>query len=270
MKPDLEKYIQDNLHELDRNKPDPAVLKRILLQMDPAKKNASNGILIPFRTLRLVAACAAAIVCGLIIWFAQKPSPQQNIVKTTAVPEPVAKLKDSLVPPPFVKNSGIDSVTQHTAVQNSFRATDEDLAVRKSKLAEIIRGKKMVQFAGFKNMASAAERINALSAVRSVKNTGNEVVNSLVDVLNTDPNANVRLAALDGLARFYRDDYTRKKLLLSLKKQTDPVVQIALIGLLTRMRESGIVAELEKMVQNPATEKTVKDCAYSSILQLHI
>jgi len=59
-------------------------------------------------------------------------------------------------------------------------------------------------------------------------------------------------------------------LLASLKKQSDPLVQIALIGLLTRMRESGILTELEKMVQDPATEKTVKDCAYSSILQLHI
>ena len=84
-----------------------------------------------------------------------------------------------------------------------------------------------------------------------------------------DPNSNVRLAALDGLSRFYRDNYTRKKLLASLKKQNDPLVQIALIGLLTRMRESGIVAELEKMVEDQATEKTVKDCAYSSILQLH-
>jgi hypothetical protein len=36
------------------------------------------------------------------------------------------------------------------------------------------------------------------------------------------------------------------------------------------MRESGILTELEKMVQDTATEKTVKIAPYSAILQLHI
>ena len=101
-----------------------------------------------------------------------------------------------------------------------------------------------------------------------LKNTGNDIVDALVNTLNTDPNANVRLAALDGLTRFYRDDYVRKKLIASLKKQQDPLVQIALIDLLTRMRESGILSELEKIVNDENTQKAVKDCAYSGIIQL--
>ena len=253
MKPELEKYIQNNLDELDRVKPDPAVLNRILQQMKPAGKTADRGILITFRTMRWAAACLIAVACGLIIWQSQKQT------------APAIVFKKPLTRPQEVKRQNID-----TAANKGIDAADEDLAVRKSTLATAIRDKKMVSFAGFSTIASAADRINAVSAAAVLTNTRNEVVNGLVDVLDKDPNTNVRLAALDGLARFYRDDYTRKKLLVSLKKQTDPLVQIALIGLLTRMRESGILTELEKMVRDPATEKTVKDCAYSSILQLHI
>ena len=253
MKRELEKYIQNNLDELDRTKPDPAVLNRILQQMKPAEKPAPRGILITFRTIRWAAACLIAVACGLIIWQSQKQSAPAIVVKKT-----IAPLQE-------VKRPNID-----TAVYRGLDAAEQDLAARKSALARVISDKKMVSFAGFSTITSAADRINAVSAAAALTNTRNEVVNGLVEVLDKDPNTNVRLAALDGLARFYRDDYTRKKLLVSLKKQTDPLVQIALIGLLTRMRESGILTELEKMVQDPATEKTVKDCAYSSILQLHI
>jgi hypothetical protein len=53
MKRELEKYIQNNLDVLDRSKPDPAVLNRILQQMKPAEKPAPRGILITFRTMAL-------------------------------------------------------------------------------------------------------------------------------------------------------------------------------------------------------------------------
>jgi hypothetical protein len=102
-----------------------------------------------------------------------------------------------------------------------------------------------------------------------LKNAGNDIVDALTETLNNDPSANVRLAALDGLTRFYRNGYVRKKLIASLKKQQDPLVQIALINLLTQMRELGILTELDKIVNNENTDKAVKDCAYSGIIQLH-
>lgn len=252
MKKELEDYIQNNLDELDRKKPDPLVLNRILKQLKPVKKAASPGILISFRTIRWAAACIIAIACGLVVWQMQKQT------------APGIAVNKKMVPLKEIKQQNTD-----TLAYTGIDAVDDDLAKRKSTLASVIRDKKMISFAGFSNISSAADRINAVSAAATLKNNRNEVVNGLLEVLSKDPNTNVRLAALDGLARFYRDDYTRKKLLVSLKKQTDPLVQIALIGLLTRMRESGIITELEKMVQDQSTEKTVKDCAYSSMLQLH-
>ncbi len=238
MKRELEDYIQNNLDELDRKKPDPFVLNRILEQLRPVTKPVPRGILISFRTIRWAAACIIAIACGLAVWQFQKQT------------APVIVVKKTVVPPKEIKQQNTD-----TLVYAGIDAADDDLSQRKSTLALVIRDKRMVSYAGFSNIPSAADRINAISAAAMLKNNSNEVVNGLLEVLNKDANTNVRLAALDGLARFYRDDYTRKKLLVSLKKQTDPLVQIALIGLLTRMRESGIITELEKNGTGPGHRK---------------
>jgi hypothetical protein len=60
----------------------------------------------------------------------------------------------------------------------------------------------------------------------------------------------------------------KKKLVGSLKKQNDPMVQIALIELLTSMREKSILRELDKIVNDTRTIEAVKDHAYSSIFTL--
>jgi HEAT repeat protein len=101
-----------------------------------------------------------------------------------------------------------------------------------------------------------------------MKNEDNDIIDALTKTLNTDPNTNVRLAALDALSEFYRESYVKKKLISALKKQTDPMVQISLIKLLTQMREHSILKELDKMVKDGSTPEAVKDHAYESIFLL--
>lgn len=123
-------------------------------------------------------------------------------------------------------------------------------------------------FAGLNNMYSPASRISAASEADQFKSAEQDVVDALATTLDSDPNTNVRLAALDGLAQFYQDKHVRKKLIASLKKQQDPLVEIALINLLTRMKESAILRQLKQMVEDDNTLKAVKDCAYSSMFSL--
>ena len=124
------------------------------------------------------------------------------------------------------------------------------------------------EFAGLYNIQSAAVRINAVASLSGLKNEDNDVVDALVQLLDNDPNANVRLAAMDGLAQFYREPYVRRKLVASLKKQHDPVVQINLMDLLVRMREKEILPDLKKMVNDEKTHNAVKDFAWSGIMRL--
>jgi hypothetical protein len=270
MENELEKFISNNRDDFDRKTPDPAVLNRILEQMQAKDKTGTRGIVVPFRVVMWAAASLVLMACSIIFLTLRKSPESITIVHN--------KVSNSLQ----IKNTDHDSVKQagpadlaksETTGNKGIDAVDEDLDMRKHALAakfkaQNLASKKEITFAALNNMESPASRINATLEAYKLKNTGNDVVNALVETLNTDPSANVRLAALDGLARFYQESYVREKLIASLKKQQDPVVQITMINLLIRMRESGILAELEKMVSDENTQKAVKDCAYSGILQL--
>jgi HEAT repeat protein len=86
--------------------------------------------------------------------------------------------------------------------------------------------------------------------------------------MNEDPNSNVRLAAMDALGKFSNEATVRTALIQSLSTQKDPIVQIALIQLLVKMKEKGVVKQLEQMTKDASTMKAVKDEAYSGILKL--
>jgi hypothetical protein len=255
MSNELENYIRNNLDELDRKKPGDAVLGRILSAMKPKRNDKPNGIVIPFRLLKWAAACLLVAVCGMAWWYFNRQQPATKVtpeVTQTNMPE----------------QQPLQQPEKDSAERPTVDIVDEDILLRKKALVRKAKAAQAVSFAGLYNRQSAATRINAVASVSRLKNKGNDVVNALVQVLNNDPNTNVRLAALDGLTRFYRETYVRRKLVASLKKQQDPLVQINLIDLLTWMRESSILSDLERMVNDENTNKAVKDVAWSGIWQL--
>lgn len=269
MQNELEKFIGNNRDDFDKQSPDPEVLNRILRQMQGKGKEKPKGILIPFRVLQWAAACVLLVGCGILYWTLHKQPEVVPVVKIKEKPQPV-KSTDEVVS----SNRAEDVSKNKPARHKNIDAIDEELTKRKQLLAvklkerNINAKKKLAMFAGLNNMESPASRITAATEVYRLKNVDRDVVDVLAQTLNSDPNSNVRLAALDGLAQFYHDGYVRKKLIASLKKQQDPIVEVALINLLTRMRESAILTELEKMVKDDNTAKEVKDCAYSSIFRL--
>jgi hypothetical protein len=254
---ELEKFINNNRESFDKERPDPAVLSRVLEQMQAKGKKEPKGIVISFRVLRMAAASIILLASGVTFWLAlNKPETKAPaVVKVSPVLQPI-------------KSPGTAPVVTKVEVAKSDIAdlVDQDMARRK----RLLRAKmeKQVVLASLNDMDSPASRIIATARIQTLKNTGDDVVDALVQTLNTDPNTNVRLAALDGLARFYRENNVRKKLVQSMKKQDDPMVQIALIRLLTQVRASGILTELEQLAGNESNMKAVRDCAYSNILRL--
>jgi len=118
------------------------------------------------------------------------------------------------------------------------------------------------------NDLSASQRIQGVNVAMTISQADDDVVTALVRTLNKDPNTNVRLAALDALGKFYKEPTVRKALARALENQTDPVVQIALIQLLVRMKEKGVVNDLKRIIDDEETIKPVKDEAYTGILKL--
>jgi len=127
---------------------------------------------------------------------------------------------------------------------------------------------KSVMMAMLDNRQSASQRLRGANVAYKMGSADDEIVNALVKAMNEDPNTNVRLAALDALGKFHRQEHVRKALIASLASQNDPVVQIALIRLMVDMKEKGIVRELQRITNDDVTLPAVKDEAHVGILRL--
>lgn len=260
MSNEFEKFIGDNREAFDTHMPDPAVLGRIQAQMG-GEKQVKKGIVVSIRIVRWAAACIVLLAGVTVFLLVQK--------NDTAAPETatVAEIKQ-------------DSPVINTPQQEPLPGTEQkqpelvrQAAVRGQKkysspIDEQITLQKQALVARLNDMESAGERITAAEQAYDLKNTDNDIVDALVKTMNTDPNTNVRLAALESLSRFHREPYVKKQLVASLKTQKDPIVQIELIQLLTKMKQTSILRELEKIVNDGGTLKAVQDHAYVGILTL--
>jgi hypothetical protein len=135
-------------------------------------------------------------------------------------------------------------------------------------LQEEMKRTKDLMIAKIGNDLSPSQRIEGVNVALKITKADDEVVNALVKAMNEDSNSNVRLAALDALSKFYTDPKVRRELIDALGKQKDPIIQIALIQLLVKMKEKNVVDDLNKIVDDEQTIKPVKDEAYSAILKL--
>lgn len=148
-------------------------------------------------------------------------------------------------------------------ISTNQRQQEEMLALRK----EVEATKQLMQ-SMLENQSSASQRLQGVTVAMQMTQADDEVVIALVRTLNEDPNSNVRLAAMDALAKFETEAKVRQALIASLSTQKDPVVQIALIQLLVRLKEKSVIQDLERMVEDEQNLKAVKDEAYSGILKL--
>lgn len=147
---------------------------------------------------------------------------------------------------------------------NKNQERDQELADLKKQIEDNRR----MMLAMLDNQQSASQRMVGVSVAYELEKADDEIVKVLVKTMNEDTNTNVRLAAMEALSKFGHEAQVRNALIHSLTEQKDPVVQIALIQLLVKMKEKGVVKHLEEMTKDPSTMKAVKDEAYSGILKL--
>jgi len=148
---------------------------------------------------------------------------------------------------------------------NKYVGQQQEIA----RLEQQMKETKLMMMAMLDNQYSASQRIQGVNvALNEIPKADDEVVDALVKAMNEDPNTNVRLAALEALSKFHQEPGVRKVLIEALSRQTDPVVQIALIQLMVTMKEKGVVKDLERIIDRDETIKAVKDEAYSGIMKL--
>lgn len=105
---------------------------------------------------------------------------------------------------------------------------------------------------------SATERLKAVSLTQEMDQVSSKVTNALIQTLNSDPNVNVRLSALEALKPYVRNDQVREKLVQSIGKQDSPLVQVALAELMAALQEKSSVKEFERILKSERTPDDVK------------
>jgi hypothetical protein len=118
---------------------------------------------------------------------------------------------------------------------------------------------------------SATDRLRGIDYSERASSLDPEVVRALIEAVNSDPNVNVRLAAVDALGRAASDAAVRHSLAQSLGQQDSPMVQAALIDYLagasdataaTAIRSFASRTDVDPVVRRHASEVTSRTTAY--------
>ncbi len=144
------------------------------------------------------------------------------------------------------KDSGVDN-TQLMALQNEV-----------SYMKQVVMLSKLEQ-------NSPSSRIQAVNYIDEISTPDPQVIDALIETMNTDDNANVRLAATTALSRFSEDQKVREALISSLSIQEDPMVQITLINIMISLHETKAKPFIEQIAENENTNISAKTIAQKGL-----
>jgi len=108
---------------------------------------------------------------------------------------------------------------------------------------------------------SATERLRGVDYSQRMPTLEPRVASALIEAVNHDSNVNVRLAAVDALARAADDANVRHSLAESLTQQDSPMVQAALIDYLVDSRDAAAAPALREFSGRADLNEAVKQHA---------
>jgi hypothetical protein len=135
-------------------------------------------------------------------------------------------------------------------------------------LAGEVRGLRETLVLTMMHQSSPVERIKAVNMAGEFENADKQVLTGLVSLLNTDSNDNVRLLALETLARYPSVPEVREGLIASIANQKSPLIQIRLAEIMLALNEKRAVPEFQKVIQNAGLNYSVRGKINDAIVVL--
>ncbi|MEX0647257.1 MAG: HEAT repeat domain-containing protein [Balneolaceae bacterium] len=118
------------------------------------------------------------------------------------------------------------------------------------------------------NNSSPTERLRAVNISTEIHSADNRVVEALLKTLNSDPNVNVRIAAVDALIRHAANPEVRRGMVRSITAQDSPVVQVALADAMLVLQEKQSVEEFRKLLEKNGLDSNVRSKLENTIVAL--
>jgi hypothetical protein len=113
----------------------------------------------------------------------------------------------------------------------------------------------------------ANERLREVLAAARSENVNDKTLDDLIQALTLDPNANVRLRAIEALYPHAERDTVRAGVLAALPREQNPLVQLELIDFVATARDPNAMPILEQISADEATNRAVRDAARLALAQ---
>jgi HEAT repeats len=134
--------------------------------------------------------------------------------------------------------------------------------------SEVQNMRQLVALSLLQQQGSASDRLRGVTWSYRVQSSDTEVLSALLRTVNTDPNVNVRLSAVDALKQFDASPIARRGIAQSLHKQDSPLVQVALLDVIRDLRDRDALADVQELAADPNADPTVKQQATRLITEL--
>jgi hypothetical protein len=115
---------------------------------------------------------------------------------------------------------------------------------------------------------SPSSRLRGVTYSYQISQPDQQVEQALLYAVNHDSNVNVRLSAVDALAKFAGNPEVRRGLVDSLSVQDSPMVQIAIIDLLVQLNDTGALPALHRLSASTQADEAVRQRAASAAEKL--
>jgi hypothetical protein len=131
---------------------------------------------------------------------------------------------------------------------------------------------KMTTLVGYsilqQQQSPANERLQDVLVAARSENASDKVLSDLVQALTLDPNANVRLRAIEALYAHAERNLVRAGVNAALLREANPLVQIELIDFVAAARDRNATPVLEKIFADESADRSVRDAAKLALAQL--
>ena len=115
---------------------------------------------------------------------------------------------------------------------------------------------------------SPSSRLRGVTYSYQISQPDQQVEQALLHAMNHDSNVNVRLSAVDALAKFASNPDVRRALVDSLPVQDSPLVQIAIVDLLVQLHDTDALPALHRLSGNEQADEAVRQRASSAAEKL--
>ncbi len=135
-------------------------------------------------------------------------------------------------------------------------------------LEEEVRALQQLVALSLLDQRSASQRLQGVGWSSRIDQPNEEVLSTLIDTMNHDPNVNVRLAAVGVLGQFADTAIVREGMVRSLPVQQSPMIQLALIDLLVQLHDPRSPEIFERLAADEMADATVRERAAWALEQL--